>query len=136
MDEVWGAAQEQLARWLAETWLLEQGSVVCVVHGFPGRGKTALAGRLARVALAGGWPVCVREAAEAGAAGLDELVEVIAQDLHEQGHSAASNALSSGSNAAIALAGALRERVLLVIDEAHRLLVDAGRPEGLAQKLL
>ena len=111
---------------------LEQGPPVCVLEGFAGTGKTALSNDLMRHVTAqttwrGAVPTTITEEGS-----LADPLLTIAARLSEDGESAVEDALFSTPepNFAHALTPALRQYVLLVVDEGQLLLDPEGRATG------
>lgn len=135
-----GAQRQQLLDWLGTTWLRD-GPPICIVEGFPGVGKTALAGDLCDAAKRdGGYPTCFEEVTNRPNPSLTDLFLDLAANLNGHCHQPDMEAalLADGElNLARALDRALRHEVLIVIDDVQRLFkADSGEPaEELASVL-
>lgn len=135
-----GKQRQLLLEWLKTTWLTD-GPPICIVEGFPGVGKTALAGDLCDVTKTlGRLQICFEEVTNRPAPSLTDLFLDLASNL--TGHCNQPDmetALLGDSdlNFARALDRALRNDVLIVIDDFQRLFKpDSGEPlEELANVL-
>ncbi|MGV8565580.1 glycosyltransferase [Pseudomonas aeruginosa] len=128
-----GAQRQQLLEWLTTTWLRD-GPPVCFIEGFPGVGKTALAGDLCTVAEnQGGLQTCFEEVPSRTDPSLMDLFIDLAANLSTHCHQPEmETALLEGDgemNLSRALDQALRNKVLIVIDDVQRLFKpDTGEP--------
>lgn len=130
--KAFGAQRQQLIEWLETTWL-QDGPPICIVEGFPGVGKTALAGDLCDAAKKeGSRQICFEEVTNRPAPSLTDLFLDLAANLTGHCHQPDMEAalLSYGDmNLARALDRALRNKVLIVIDDIQRLFkADSGEP--------
>ena len=138
--KAFGAQRQQLLDWLGTTWL-RNGPPICIVEGFPGVGKTALAGDLCDAAKKdGAYQACFEEVTNRPAPSLTDLFLDLAANLTGHCHQPDMEAalLADGElNLGRALDRALRNEVLIVIDEVQRLFkADSGEPsEELASVL-
>jgi tetratricopeptide (TPR) repeat protein len=116
---------DSLVQWLSE------GPAVCVVEGFAGTGKTSLGSELMRrVAVDPAWRGAI-PAAMTEEASLVDLLLTIAAHLSDDGVNDVEKALFDvpDPSYAFVMARALREYVLIVVDEAQFLFDAAtGRP--------
>lgn len=137
---VFGAQRRELLEWLATSWL-DEGPPICFVEGFPGVGKTALAGDLCEVAKKdGAFQTCFEEVTERPDPSLTDLFVDLAANLSSHCHLPDMEAalLADGEmNLARSLDRALRKKVLIVIDDIQRLFKpNTGEPiEELASVL-
>lgn len=127
-----GAQRQQLLEWLATSWLKE-GPPICFIEGFPGVGKTALAGDLCQVAKdAGVFQTCFEEVSNRPDPSLNDLFIDVAANLSSHCHLPEMEAalFTNGEiNLARGLDRALRSKVLVVIDDVQRLFKpDTGEP--------
>jgi tetratricopeptide (TPR) repeat protein len=115
----------RLVQWLSD------GPAVCVVEGFAGTGKTSLASELMSSVIADPlWRAAIPAAVTEEASLIDLLLTVAAR-LSEDGVNDVEQALFevADPNYALVLGKALREYVLIVVDEAQFLFDAAtGRP--------
>ena len=130
--KVFGAQRQLLLEWLTKSWLSE-GPTICFIEGFPGVGKTALAGDLCEVAQRdAGFQTCFEEVTDRPDPSLNDLFVDLAANLSSHCHLPDMEAvlLADGEmNLTRALDRALRQRVLIVIDDAQRLFKpDTGEP--------
>ncbi len=76
-----GTQRQQLLEWLKTTWLPD-GPPICIVEGFPGVGKTALAGDLCDVTKTlGRLQICFEEVTNRPAPSLTDLFLDLASNL-------------------------------------------------------
>lgn len=127
-----GAQRQQLLEWLAISWLRD-GPPICFIEGFPGVGKTALAGDLCEAAKkAGVFQTCFEEVSNRPDPSLTDLFIDVAANLSSHCHLPEMEAalFTNGEiNLARGLDRALRSKVLIVIDDAQRLFKpDTGEP--------
>ncbi|BEP88323.1 hypothetical protein GmRootV77_33970 [Variovorax sp. V77] len=122
-----GAGRQELFDWLSQEWIAE-GAVACFVEGFPGVGKSDLAAALsAHIELTKGWTSIYVEVPDQAAPSFADLLLEAAELLALQGKKAMLAAMAQENpNPAYALERALRDEVLIVIDEAGRLLGSNG----------
>ena len=138
--KAFGAQRQQLLDWMRTTWLRD-GPPICIVEGFPGVGKTALADDLCGAAKNDvAYQACFEEVTNRPAPSLTDLFLDLAANLTGHCHQPDMEAalLADGElNLARALDRALRNKVLIVIDEVQRLFkADSGEPsEELASVL-
>ncbi|SDA73504.1 Glycosyltransferase involved in cell wall bisynthesis [Pseudomonas sp. NFACC15-1] len=130
--KVFGAQRQQLLDWLATHWLSE-GPPICFIQGSPGVGKTALAADLCEVAKREGtFSTCFEEVTSRPDPSLTDLFIDLAANLSSHCHLPDMEAaLLTGRemNLPRALDRALRNKVLIVIDDIQRLFKnDTGEP--------
>jgi glycosyltransferase involved in cell wall biosynthesis/tetratricopeptide (TPR) repeat protein len=127
-----GQQRQQLLDWLKTTWMRD-GPPVCFIEGFPGVGKTALAGDLWEATKSSGTiQACFEEVTNRPLPSLTDLFLDLAANLTGHCHQPDMEAalLADGDlNLARALDRALRSDVLIVIDDIQRLFkADRGEP--------
>jgi glycosyltransferase involved in cell wall biosynthesis/tetratricopeptide (TPR) repeat protein len=127
-----GTQRKQILDWLKETWLRD-GPPICIVEGFPGVGKTALAGDLCEEAKTlGRFQTCFEEVTNRPAPSLTDFFVDLASNLTGHCHQPDMETALLGDNDlnfARALDRALRNDVLIVVDEFQRLFKpDSGEP--------
>jgi len=138
--KVFGAQRQQLLDWLATNWLSD-GPPICFIEGSPGVGKTALAADLCELAKKeGAFLTCFEEVTSRPDPSLTDLFIDLAANLSGHCHLPDMEAaLLSGNEMHLsrALDRALRNNVLIVIDDIQRLFkTDTGHPiEELASVL-
>ncbi len=130
--KAFGAQRQQLLDWLANTWL-PGGPPICFIEGFPGVGKTALAGDLCEFAKDKvGIQSCFEEVSSRLDPSLTDLFIDLAANLSSHCHQPEMEAvLLAGDemNLPRALDRALRNKVLIVVDDMQRLFkADSGEP--------
>lgn len=130
--KAFGAQRQQLLEWLAASWLSE-GPPICFIEGFPGVGKTALAGDLCEVAKSeSAFQTCFEEVTNRPDPSVVDLFIDLAANLSSHCHQPDMEAalLADGEiNLVRALDRALRRKVLIVIDDIQRLFKpDTGEP--------
>jgi glycosyltransferase involved in cell wall biosynthesis/tetratricopeptide (TPR) repeat protein len=135
-----GAQRQQLLTWLTSTWF-QDGPPICVVEGFPGVGKTALAGDVCDAAKnMSGKQVCFEQVTDRPSPSLADLFIDLAGNLssHCNQPDMETILLAEGDlNLARALDRALRNNVLIVIDDAQRLFKpDTGEPTDEFESIL
>ncbi|RQO59416.1 glycosyltransferase [Variovorax sp. KBW07] len=127
-----GTQRQQLLDWLRATWLRD-GPPICIVEGFPGVGKTALAGDLCDAAkTVDHLQICFEEVTNRPAPSLTDLFLDLASNLTGHCNQPDMETALLGEGDLIfarALDRALRNDVLIVIDDFQRLLKpDSGEP--------
>ncbi|EUC18604.1 glycosyltransferase [Paraburkholderia hospita] len=130
--KVFGAQRQQLLDWLAGIWL-DDGPPICFMEGFPGVGKTALAGDLCEIAKTkGAFQTCFEEVTSRSDPSVTDLFIDLAANLSSHCHLPEMEAVLLGDgevNLARALDRALRHKVLIVIDDVQRLFKpNTGEP--------
>lgn len=130
--KAFGAKRQELLEWLGNNWLAE-GPPICFIEGFPGVGKTALAGDLCAVAEREGvLQTCFEEVPDRPDPSIADIFIDLAANLSSHCHQPEMEAaLLDGSemNFVRALDRALRNKVLIVIDDVQRLFKsDTGEP--------
>jgi glycosyltransferase involved in cell wall biosynthesis/tetratricopeptide (TPR) repeat protein len=122
--KAFGAQRQELLEWLKTTWL-RSGPPICIVEGFPGVGKTALAGDLCDVAKQDdSRQICFEEVINRPTPSLTDLFLDLAANLTGHCHQPDMEAalLADGElSLSRALDRALRNDVLIVIDDIQRL---------------
>lgn len=123
-----GAERQQLFDWLTQKWMAK-GAVACFIEGFPGVGKTDMAAELsAHAESTRGWVSIYVEVLDEAVPSLINALHEVADLLASRGKPAMLEAFTQENpNPAYALEQALREQVLIVIDEAGRLLGNNGK---------
>jgi glycosyltransferase involved in cell wall biosynthesis len=123
-----GVERQILFDWLTREWIAE-GSTACFVEGFPGVGKSDLATALSsHVESTRGWTSIYVEVPDRVAPLFTETLLEVAQILASRGKTAMLDAMhQENPNPAYALERALRDDVLIVVDEAGRLLGNNGQ---------
>ncbi|MFM0741594.1 glycosyltransferase [Paraburkholderia xenovorans] len=122
----YGHERQQLLDQLKEKWLVE-GPLACFVVGFPGVGKSALAETLMQAAESSGWITAHVKISDQVNPSFNDALCSVADQLADRGSRKMATALSDpNANPAAALERALRDQVLIVIDEAGRLFDDDG----------
>jgi tetratricopeptide (TPR) repeat protein/glycosyltransferase involved in cell wall biosynthesis len=123
----YGSERQQLLDWLTGEWLAE-GAVACFVEGFPGVGKSDLAAAVTQSAESKGWHTVYVEIPDQANPSFHDALHSVADRLADQGHARMSTSLSDrNTNPAFALERGLRDKVLIVFDEAGRLLDEDGQ---------
>lgn len=117
-----GVERQTLFDWLSQEWIAE-GAVACFVEGFPGVGKSDLAAALsAHVESNRGWTSIYVEVPERAELSFTDTLLEVADLLALRGVTAMQAAMTQANpNPAYALERALRDKVLIVIDEVGRL---------------
>lgn len=130
--QTFGVKRQQLLDWLNTHWL-DDGPPVCFIEGSPGVGKTALAGDLCSLARRDKeFQICFEEVPDRPAPSLTDLFVDLAANLSSHCHQPEmETVLLDGNemNLGRALDRALRNNVLIVIDDSQRLFKpDTGEP--------
>lgn len=130
--KVFGAQRNDLLEWLNSTWL-ENGPPICFIEGFPGVGKTALASELSERLLKNqSRTVCFEEIADRVEPSLVDAFIDLSANLSSNCQSPEMEAELLGEeeiNLSRALEKALRQNVLIIIDDVQRLFKrDSGEP--------
>lgn len=122
-----GAGRQELLDWLSRDWISE-GPAVCFVEGFPGVGKSDLAAALSsQVETSRAWTSVFFEVPDQAEPSFNDALLEIAELLASRGKSEMLAAMSQvNPNPAYALERALRDDVLIVVDETGRLLGNDG----------
>ena len=122
-----GAGRQELFDWLTRGWFTE-GPVACFVEGFPGVGKSDLAAALStHVESTRGWTSIYVEVPDQAAPSFNDALLEVAELLASRGKTEMLAAMAQANpNPAYALERALRDDVLIVIDETGRLLGNDG----------
>ncbi|ALT79085.1 glycosyltransferase [Paucibacter sp. KCTC 42545] len=129
--KAFGAQRQKLLEWLTCTWL-PGGPPICFIEGFPGVGKTALAGDLCEAAREKfSLQSCFEEVSNRLDPSLTDLFIDLAANLSSHCHQPEMEAMLLGEEMSLpkALDRALRNKVLIVIDDIQRLFKpDSGEP--------
>lgn len=130
--KVFGAQRQQLLDWLATQWLSD-GPPICIIEGSPGVGKTALAADLCELAKTdGAFLTCFEEVTSRPDPSLTDLFIDLAANLSGHCHlpdMEGALLVDGEMNLSRALDRALRNNVLIVIDDIQRLFkTDSGQP--------
>lgn len=130
--KAFGLQRQQLMEWLSDDWLGD-GPPVCFIEGFPGVGKTALAGDLCSFARnKKDFRTCFEEVPDRPNPSLTDLFIDLAANLSSHCRQPEMEAVlldGTEMNLARALDRALRAKVLIVIDDMQRLFKpDTGEP--------
>lgn len=123
----YGSERQQLLDWLTGEWLAE-GAVACFVEGFPGVGKSDLAAAVMQSAESKGWHTVYVEIPDQANPSFNDALYGVADRLADHGQARMSTSLSDPSaNLAFALERGLRDKALIVFDEAGRLMDEDGQ---------
>lgn len=124
MLELFGAQHQALLEWLTTTWW-RNGPPVAIIHGFPGIGKTEIAER-AKDRLQAQYPSMpmVRFNCPENLTGsADDFLLAVAAELAAKGDTELEQKLELGEDTNAIFRRLLLPPRLIVVDEAHRLLV-------------
>jgi hypothetical protein len=123
-----GKERQGLLNWLTGDWL-PKGPTTCFVVGFPGVGKSDVAAAVSEHAERQlGFPTLYIEVPSHETPSFGDLMLDLADQLAASGHTAMRTALSKpDSNPAYALERALRDDILIVVDEFGRFFERNGK---------
>jgi hypothetical protein len=136
---LYGAEHNGLLDWLSGEWIAG-GPPVCIVEGFPGVGKSEVAGRLGAKLAARDTPSVFLDMPEPGDSQVDDLILTLSEELALAGKLALAEAVNRGDgrdNLLRCIQEELREPLVIVIDEFQRAVAkESGEPSPVVRSLL
>jgi thymidylate kinase len=123
MSELIGQAHTLLFQWLSQTWLHEKGNHICFLEGFPGVGKSSLARKVMAAAEEySDWSAVMVNMPEDSSDPVADLLMDLSTELSWAGRDKLADAVKEGRSLENALKAALKQNVLIIIDEFQRAL--------------
>jgi tetratricopeptide (TPR) repeat protein len=118
MNRLFGSAHNEILDWLAGDWLRD-GPTVCLLEGFSGVGKTAIADTLG-TRCGGGRAVVHVEVPQTRGAVSEDLLWTIAEEMEYAGFPDMARVLGHPDRLSRAFVRSLRAPILVVVDEFQR----------------